>query len=87
MIYKFKGIDSSGKKVSDKLEALSLGEAKKKLKARKIIYQSINEDSPSFFENFDFNIKYVSPRWVYADSSNPELLDGVVNRIIVHMVE
>ncbi|MBW1900001.1 MAG: methyltransferase domain-containing protein [Deltaproteobacteria bacterium] len=35
----------------------------------------------------DFNIKYVSPRWVYADSSNPDLLDGVVNRIIVPMVE
>lgn len=34
-----------------------------------------------------FKMEYVSPRWVYADSSNPMLLDGVVNRIIVPMVE
>ncbi len=30
---------------------------------------------------------YVAPRWVYADSSNPGLLDGVVNKIIIPMVE
>ena len=35
----------------------------------------------------DFNIKYVSPRWVYTDSSKPELMDGVVNKIIVPMVK
>jgi ubiquinone/menaquinone biosynthesis C-methylase UbiE len=34
-----------------------------------------------------FNIKDVSPRWVYADSSKPQLMDGVVNKIIVPMVE
>jgi ubiquinone/menaquinone biosynthesis C-methylase UbiE len=34
-----------------------------------------------------FNVKDVSPRWVYTDSSNAELMDGVVNRIIVPMVE
>lgn len=33
MIFKFKGIDSYGKKVSDKIEAVSLAEAKSKLKA------------------------------------------------------
>jgi SAM-dependent methyltransferase len=32
-------------------------------------------------------IEDVSPRWVYADNSNPVLLDGVVNKIIVPMVE
>jgi len=35
----------------------------------------------------EYKIKYSSPRWVYADDSNPVLLDGVVNRIIVPMVE
>jgi SAM-dependent methyltransferase len=34
----------------------------------------------------DFDIEYVEPRFVYADWSNPNLLDGVVNRIIVPMV-
>jgi type IV pilus assembly protein PilC len=61
MIYKFKGIDADGKKISDKFEALSLDEAKQKLKARKIIYQSIDEDSPSFFANLDFSMKYTIP--------------------------
>lgn len=61
MIYKFKGIDAEGKKVSDKFEALSLDEAKKKLKAKKIIYQSITEDSPSVFSSLDFGMKYTIP--------------------------
>ena len=34
-----------------------------------------------------FNVKDVSPRLVYTDSSKPDLMDGVVNRIIVPMVE
>jgi len=34
-----------------------------------------------------FKIRGVSPRWVYADSKNPELMDGMVNKIIVPMVE
>ncbi len=34
-----------------------------------------------------FKVKDVAPRWVYADGRNPELLDGVVNKIIVPMVE
>ena len=58
MIFKYKGIDSNGKSVSDKFEALSLEEAKQKLKAQKIIYQTLNEDSPSIFENLDFSRKY-----------------------------
>jgi ubiquinone/menaquinone biosynthesis C-methylase UbiE len=33
-----------------------------------------------------FQIKDVSPRWVYADQSNPVLLDGVINQIIAPMV-
>jgi len=39
------------------------------------------------FKQAGFNVKNVSPRWVYTDSSNADLMDGVVNRIIVPMVE
>ena len=34
-----------------------------------------------------FEVKEVGPRWVYADGRNAPLLDGVVNKIIVPMVE
>ena len=61
MIFKFKGIDELGKKVNDKIEATSLEEAKAKIKAKKIIYQTIREDSPSIFENFDFTRRYRIP--------------------------
>ena len=33
-----------------------------------------------------FLVKEVSPRWIYADQSNPSLLDGVINKIIAPMV-
>ncbi len=36
--------------------------------------------------NAGFKIRDVSPRWVYADQSNPVLLDGVINQIIAPMV-
>ncbi|MCK4737470.1 MAG: type II secretion system F family protein [Sulfurimonas sp.] len=61
MIFRYKGIDSQGKKVSDKLEASSISEAKSKLKIKKIIYQSINEESPAFYEDFTFSRKYKIP--------------------------
>jgi ubiquinone/menaquinone biosynthesis C-methylase UbiE len=34
-----------------------------------------------------FQVKKVEPRFVYADGSHPELLDGVVNKIIVPMTK
>ena len=34
MIFKYRGIDAEGKKVRDKVEAISLGEAKSKLKSK-----------------------------------------------------
>ncbi len=61
MIFKFKGIDAEGKRVSDKIEAASLEEAKSKLKAKKIIYESMKEDSPAFYESFDLSRKYKIP--------------------------
>jgi len=63
MIFKYKGIDENGKKLSQKIEALSLEEAKKKLRAKKIIYQTISEDTPSFYKNINFSTKYkISPK-------------------------
>lgn len=58
MIFKYKGIDSHGKKVKAKLEASSLAEAKSKIKAKDIIYQSIQEESPSIFDNIELSRKY-----------------------------
>lgn len=58
MIYKFSGIDSNGKKIKEKIEALSLDEAKSKLKAKNIIYKTIQEDSGSFLDNLEFSRKY-----------------------------
>jgi general secretion pathway protein F/type IV pilus assembly protein PilC len=63
MIFKYKGIDSDGKRVSEKIEASTLEEAKSKLKTKKIIYQSIDEETLAFYEKFDFSRKYkVSPK-------------------------
>ncbi|WP_373003685.1 type II secretion system F family protein [Sulfurimonas sp.] len=63
MIFKYKGIDSDGKKVSQNIEAISLDEAKNKLRVKKIIYESISEDSPAFYENISLSRRYkISPR-------------------------
>jgi general secretion pathway protein F/type IV pilus assembly protein PilC len=43
MLYKYSGIDSNGKRVSSKIEAVSLSIAKSKLKSQKIIFKSIKE--------------------------------------------
>lgn len=63
MIFKYKGINTEGKKVSDKIEAQSLLEAKSKLKSKNILYKSITEDRPSFFDTIEFSRKYkISPQ-------------------------
>jgi len=61
MIFKYKGINAEGKKLSEKVEAISLAEAKLKLKAEKIIYQRIEEEQPSLFSNLEFSRKYKIP--------------------------
>ncbi len=61
MIFKYKGINSDGKKVKDRIEALSMSEARSKLKATGIIYQSLEEDKPAFFEKFEFSTRYKIP--------------------------
>ncbi len=58
MIYAYKGIDSVGHKVREKIEATSLEEAKSKLKAQQIIYESIQEERPSIFSGIHFTRKY-----------------------------
>jgi general secretion pathway protein F/type IV pilus assembly protein PilC len=63
MIFKYKGIDKEGKKLKDRVEALSLEEAKSKLKAKGVVYQTLQEDSPAFYEKFDLSTKYkISPK-------------------------
>jgi ubiquinone/menaquinone biosynthesis C-methylase UbiE len=32
-----------------------------------------------------YKVEWVEPRWVYTDSNNPKLMDGVINKIIVPM--
>ncbi|WP_297482083.1 type II secretion system F family protein [Sulfurimonas sp.] len=63
MIFRFVGIDANGKKIKDKIEAQSLAEAKAKLKAKNILYKSIDEERPSFFDKLEFSRKYkISPQ-------------------------
>jgi general secretion pathway protein F/type IV pilus assembly protein PilC len=49
MLFKYDGFDRTGTKIKAKIEATNLSEAKAKLKARKIIYTNIQEDSYSIF--------------------------------------
>jgi len=63
MIFKYKGIDAFGKRVRERVEALSLEEAKQKLRNKGIFYESIVEDAPSIFERFEFSTKRkISPQ-------------------------
>ncbi len=54
MIYKYVGYDSKGKRVKARIEAKDLDEAKKKLKSRGIIYESIQESSEGFLNKISF---------------------------------
>ncbi len=58
MIYAYKGIDATGKKVKAKIEASTLAEAKAKLKSNGIIYTQIKEEKASVFENLSFKRRY-----------------------------
>ncbi len=58
MIFTYKGIDAKGKKLKSDIEASSLEEAKEKLKAKGIIYETIEEDIPSIFDHTLFSRKY-----------------------------
>lgn len=61
MIFKYKGINAEGKRVSDRVDALNLEEARIKVKAKGVIYQSLLEDTPAFYEKFELSRKYKIP--------------------------
>jgi len=62
MIFSYKGIDAQGKKVSNKIEATSIEEAKSKLKAQGIIYKTVQEEAPSLLSGLNFSRRYrISP--------------------------
>lgn len=56
MLFKYSGFDSNGLKVKSKLEASSIEEAKGKLKAKNILYTSLEEDNFNF-SKFSFKRK------------------------------
>jgi type IV pilus assembly protein PilC len=58
MIFKYKGIDKSGKNVTDRVEAATIDEVKAKLKASEILYSEIKEDSLPFYEKFKIKKRY-----------------------------
>ncbi|RXJ98924.1 hypothetical protein CRV02_12800 [Arcobacter sp. CECT 8989] len=57
MLFKYNGIDSSGKKISSKIEAFSIEDAKAKLKVKKIIFNKLHEEKKSTFLSYDFRKK------------------------------
>jgi len=61
MIFLYKGFDKHGKKVKARIEANDLAEAKRKLKARGIIYQSIEESGVSLWDKIQFKRKKPLP--------------------------
>ena len=56
MLFKYQGFDISGKKIKSKIEALNLNEAKSKLKAKGILYTSLDEEDFNF-SKFSFKRK------------------------------
>lgn len=50
MIFKYTGVNNKGEKVSSKLEANTIEEAKSRLKAQKIIYKSLKQENTPLFK-------------------------------------
>ncbi len=61
MIFKYIGIDKAGRKVKQKIEALSLEEAKQRVKSTGVILQNIEEEDISLFDDFKLFSKYKIP--------------------------
>lgn len=62
MLFKYKGYDKDGKKVSGNIEADDLLVAKAKIKQKKIIYTTIEKSSVSIFEKLTFKPRHkISP--------------------------
>lgn len=58
MIFKYSGINSKGEKVSSRIEALDIEDAKNRLKAQKIIYKSLKEESYNLSNKLKFKRRY-----------------------------
>jgi general secretion pathway protein F/type IV pilus assembly protein PilC len=58
LIFKYSGIDKTGSKVSSKIEANSLDDAKKRLKAAGIIYKKLQEEQFTLFSKISFKRRY-----------------------------
>lgn len=58
MIFKYSGINSKGEKVSSRIEALDVEDAKNRLKAQKIIYKSLKEESYNLSNKLKFKRRY-----------------------------
>ena len=61
MIFKYVGFDASGKKVKARIEALDEDEAKRKLKARGILYESVTESGEGILKKFKFQRTHTLP--------------------------
>lgn len=61
MIYRYKGFNEKGKKESGRIDAISVEEAKAKLKARSFIYESVFKEKPSFTQNLKASRARVIP--------------------------
>jgi general secretion pathway protein F/type IV pilus assembly protein PilC len=57
MLFKYTGFDKNGKPCKGQLEAESIAGLKAQLKAKKIIYKTINEDTPSLLARFSLKRK------------------------------
>mgnify|MGYP003571697335 CR=1 FL=1 len=53
MLFKYSGIDASGNKISAKIEACTLEDAKSKLKVKKILYSKLQEDKALINATFE----------------------------------
>ena len=61
MIFKYTGFDAHGKKVKGRIEASDEAEAKRKLKSKGILYESVMEGSEGFLKKFKFQRTHTLP--------------------------
>jgi general secretion pathway protein F/type IV pilus assembly protein PilC len=52
MIFRYSGLNAQGAKVSSKIEAVDIEEAKRRLRAQGVIYKSLKADSMTFLSRF-----------------------------------
>ncbi len=57
MVFRYQGLDSNGKKVKDVIEAASLEDAKKRLRAQQIFYTKLTQESDSSIGRFTLTRK------------------------------